>query len=201
VPVETDIRRFLEDHPADPGLYSFHVFRNLVMKDTVMSELAIQTRESPLLELTKRLLSMLLKRAGEAGMTVRVVLAQQGSGPHADHRRWALEQVCNDHHVQLEMAPSPLVGSAPGERGEACAQLARRICYEFDFARDPELAAFRSLQTDDLAATDPLQEVMVRIMGDSSWLATIKEKALLNKVPIREMLRRDAHHSLDHYAK
>ena len=42
---------------------------------------------------------------------------------------------------------------------------------------------------------------MVRIMSDSSWLATIKEKALVNKVPIREMLRRDAQYSLDHYAK
>ena len=201
VPVEPDIRRFLEDHPADPGLYSFHVFRTLVLKDTVMSELAIQTRESPLLELTKRLLSMLIKQAGEAGMTVRVVLEQQSSGPHADHRRWALEQVCNDHPVQFEMAPRPPFGSAPSDLGEAYAQLARRVCYEFDFDRDPELAAFRSLHTNDLAATDPLHEVMVRIMSDPGWLGTVKEKALLNRVPVREMLRRDAQYSLDHYAR
>ena len=42
---------------------------------------------------------------------------------------------------------------------------------------------------------------MVRILGDSSWLGSIKEKALLNRVPIREMMRRDAQYSLDPYGK
>jgi hypothetical protein len=42
---------------------------------------------------------------------------------------------------------------------------------------------------------------MVRILGDSSWLGSIKEKALVNRVPVREMMRRDAQYSLDHYGK
>ena len=201
VPVEPDIQRFLEEHPADPGLYSFHVFRSLVLKDTVMSAQAIQARESSLQELTKRLFFMHIKKAEEAGVTLRLILDQRATGAHADDRRWALEQVCNDHHVEFDILPRQTAGSDTRFHGDACALLARKACYEFDFDRDPEMVAIRSSNTEELQTTDPLIAVMVRILGDSSWLGTIKEKALMNTVPVREMLRRDAQYSLDHYAK
>jgi hypothetical protein len=103
--------------------------------------------------------------------------------------------------VEFDILPQQTDGSDTRFHGDACALLARKACYAFDFDRDPELAAIRSLRANDQPATDPLKEVMVRIMSDSSWLGTIKEKALVNKVPVREMLRRDAQYSLDHYAK
>ena len=201
VPVEPDIQRFLEEHPADPGLYSFHVFRTLVLQDTMMSAQAIQARESSLQELTKRLFFMHIKKAEEAGVTLRLILDQRATGAHADDRRWALEQVCNDHHVEFDILPRQTAGSDTRFHGDACALLARKACYEFDFDRDPEMVAIRSSNTEELQTTDPLIAVMVRILGDSSWLGTIKEKALMNTVPVREMLRRDAQYSLDHYAK
>ena len=201
VPVETDIRRFLEDHPADPGLYSYHLFRTLVLKDTVLSIQAIQARESSLQELTKRLFFMLVKKAEEAGVTLRLILDQRATGAHADDRRWALEQVCKDHHVEFDILPRQTDGSDTRFHGDACTLLARKASYEFEFTMDPEMVAVRASGAEELQTTNPLRQVMVRILGDSSWLGSIKEKALLNRVPIREMMRRDAQYSLDPYGK
>jgi hypothetical protein len=63
------------------------------------------------------------------------------------------------------------------------------------------MVAVRASGAEELQTTNPLRQVMVRILGDSSWLGSIKEKALLNRVPIREMMRRDAQYSLDPYGK
>ena len=200
VPINTDVTQYLAEEPADPGLYSYHLIRTLEFADTVMSPQAVQARESALQELSKRLLFMLIQNAAEDRVTVHLILDQRAGGSHAEARRWALEQVCDDQRVKFEGMPQQPVGVPTSVRGEVCAELARKAYYEYDLATDPMIIALRTGPADRTGAFNPLDEIMFRMLNDSPWLGSIKEKALTNKVSFPEMLRKDAQYSLDHYS-
>ena len=200
VPINTDVMDHLADEPADPGLYSYHLFRTLVLADTLMSPQAVQARESALQELSKRLLFMLVEQASESGVSLRVIMDQRATGAHADDRRWALEHVCNDHHVPFDVIPQQRADTPKKQREEMCAALARQAYYEWDFEADQDIAAMRSLRPEEQVAPDPLTVMMIKILNDTAWLDSVKEKALERKLSFKEMLRSDAQYSLDHYS-
>ena len=193
VPLPGEPQRYLEEHPADPGLYTYHLFRSRVLHDTLMSVSAMESRERRLCELAKKLLGPALHAAAEDGIQVMVMLEQATMGEASDRRRWAVHDACKSnatlpHHLRSRL-------------GLSTAQVASIIARERIL--DP-LASEASPLDSLMSALDlpnerltPLQQRLTTILKDPNWLGMVREKARKEGVPLVTMMERDARYMLD----
>lgn len=198
VPIPADVNAYLEAAPADPGLYSYHLFRSLLLNDTAMSGSAVNAAEKELWELSKKLLFVLLHRTQKDSTTVSVFFEQHSLGPIADRRRWALQEVCKEmgvpYHVLAEEA------SAVGRKDQV--GMARAFLHNALSVGGPSgitsLSHLNVVQEKPEDQWTALERNMVTILKDPKWLAEVRRKAEAAGVPLALMVQRDARYMLEH---
>jgi hypothetical protein len=198
VPVTTDINAYLEAAPADPGLYSYHLFRSLVLNDTAMSGSAVNAAEKELEELSKKLLFVLLHRAQQDSTTISVHFEQNCGGTIADRQRWALQDVCTKMGVQYHvLAEEAEAIGRKDQVGMARAFLRNALTVEGPTGIT-SLSRLHALAEAPQDQQTPLERNMVTILKDPKWLAAARRKAGAAGVPLAVMVQRDARYILDH---
>jgi hypothetical protein len=198
VPVPADVRTYLEADPADPGLFSYHLFRSLVLNDTVMSGSAVNAAEKELWELSKKLLFVLLHRAQQDSTSVSVFFEQHSLGPIADRRRWALQDVCTKMGVQYHvLAEEAEAIGRKDQVGMARAFLRNALTVEGPTGIT-SLSGLHALAEAPEERRTPLERNMVTILKDPVWLELVRGKAEATGVPLAVMVQRDARYMLDH---
>ncbi len=194
VPLPVDPQRYLNEHPPDPGLYLYHLFRSRVLHDTVMSVSAMESRERRLCELAKKLLGPSLHSAAKDGLQVVVLLEQATMGEASDRRRWAVHDACKgnataSHHMK------PRVGFSTAQVGGLIAR--ERILDPMAPEASPLDSLMNALDIPNERLT-PLQRHMATILKDPDWLGLVREKARKEGVTLVIMLERDARYMLEH---
>lgn len=198
VPVITDVRSYLEAAPADPGLYTYHLWRTLVLGDTIMSSSATRAAEGELRELSKKLLFAFLSEARENDIAVSVFLQQHCLGPLADRRRWPLQELCRELGV-----PCHVLAEEAGAIGLKDQIRMLRIFLEHaaSMTATPEHTSLDQLKVlSEMPETErtPLEKAMMTILKDEQWSARVREKAAANGNSFAMMVERDARYMLDH---
>jgi hypothetical protein len=194
VPLPADPQRYLDEHPADPGLYVYHLFRSKVLRDTVMSTSAMESRERRLCELAKKLLSPALHATNGAGARVVVVLEQATMGEASDRRRWALNDACKANGLSPHFL-RPRIGLTTAQMASMIAR--ERLLDGASNNASPLDSLINALDIPNERLT-PLQQRIGTILKDPNWLAIIREKARKEGVPLVTMLERDAQYMLEH---
>jgi len=194
VPLPSDPLQYLQEHPADPGLYSYHLFRNKVLGDTLMSVSAMESRERRLCELAKKLLSPALHASAEQGLRVVVVMEQATMGEASDRRRWAVNDACKASGPTPHFLRPRLGLTTPQMAG----MIARERLLDSEAGSSSPLdSLFNALDIPNERLT-PLQQRIGTILKDPNWLGLVREKARREGVPLVTMLERDARYMLEH---
>jgi len=193
VPLPADPQRYLDEHPADPGLYVYHLFRSRVLQDTVMSLSAMESRERRLCELAKKLLGPALHSAADDGLQVVVLLEQATMGEASDRRRWAVHDACKSnatasHHLK------PRLGFSTAQVGGMIAR--ERLLDPMAAQASPLDSLMNALDMPNELLT-PMQQRLATILKDPNWLGLIREKARKEGVPLVTMMERDARYLLE----
>jgi hypothetical protein len=188
VPLHADPMGHLADHPADPGLYLYHLFRSGVLNDTVLSASATASRERHLRTLAQKLLLPGLHAAERAGQRITVLLEQDTRGELADRRRWAVREAVAAVPGGRIMAVRTAPHDAP-EHVRSAVLLRRSYATEAD--------SLRNLLDRDPAGLSPVEKEMRTILGDPAWLQQVRDKALANGTSLAAMLERDARFMLE----
>lgn len=197
VPVVTDIADYLENEPADPGLYLYHLFRTQVLHDTLMSTQAAETEEGELRELFKKLFSSFLAQARADSIEVSVYIEQSSLGALPDRRRWPLQDMCRDagvtYHVLREEAEA-LGHHSQVRMMRIFLEHAAYNASQPDYTSLSQLAALREKPE---AECTPLERMMLLLLKDEPWSSEVREKAASNGLSFAMMVQRDAQFLLE----
>ncbi len=198
VPVPGSSSAYLEEHPARPGLYAYHLFRSLALHDTTMSGSAVNAREKDLWELSKKLLFAMLRNARDGNIQVTVLFEQSGLGALADRRRWALQELCRS----LNTPSLVLAQEAEAVRSkDQVAMLRSVLALALDstsLIEHTTLDQLEAIQRMPEEKRTPLQRRMATILSDAGWLSLVRDKARASGVPLAVMVERDARYVMEH---
>jgi hypothetical protein len=196
VPVMTDPEAYLEARPADPGLFSYHLFRSRVLNDTLMSGSAVHAVEKELLELSKKLLFVFVQHARQDSIGVSVYFEQNCLGALADRRRWALQDVCREMGVSYHVLAEEAEAVGPRDQVRMTSAF---LEHALTGSEGPtSLDRLKALKEKPEEQRTPLERTMVTILKDSTWMEQVRRKAVEARVPLAIMVQRDARYMLDH---
>jgi hypothetical protein len=188
VPLPADPAQHLADHPADPGLYLYHLFRSGVLNDTLLSASAVASRERHLRQLAQKLVVPGLDAGARAGQRITVLLEQETLGDLADRRRWALREA-------IATVPGGTCSAVRTGADEAREQVRSSVLHGHPYPTEAD--SLRNALDRDPDGMTPLEREMRTILEDPAWLQQVREKATANRVSLITMLERDARYMLD----
>lgn len=192
VPLTADPMRHLADHPADPGLYLYHLFRSRVLNDTVLSASAVASRERHLRMLAQKLLLPGLDAGVRAGQRITVLLEQETRGDLADRRRWALREA-------VAAVPGGGIAAVRSGPDEAVEHVRSSLLHGGPYITEAD--SLRNVLDRDPGGLTPLEKEMRTILDDPAWLEQVRDKALANGTSLATMLERDARYMLDQHPR
>lgn len=197
VPVTTDVKSYLSENPADPGLYAYHLFRTQVLHDTIMSPGAAETAEAELRELSKKLLSSLLAQAREDSIQVSVYLEQNSLGALPDRRRWALLDICREMNVPCHVLGEEAEAIGHRDQVRMMRTFLDHAAYAAGQPDYTSLSQLKNLSGRAVTELTPLERNMLTILNDERWSNMIREKAAINRASFAMMVQRDAQYQID----